>query len=106
MVPILVLYWLQLLNSDCRTTIAPFPLADTRTVREQTAFVSAYVLHFKSHGHIATVVAKHERLDVDQNNAELIPLNQYQLDYQRQSWLTPCHRMCVCMCTSRSFDFA
>ena len=58
-----------------------------------------YVLYFKSHGQIATAVAKHERLDVDQNNAGRIPLNQYQLDYQRQSGLTLCHRIrCVCVC--------
>jgi len=59
-----------------------------------------YVLHFKSHGQTATVVAKHEHLDVvDQNNAGRIPLNQYLLDYHRQSGLTACHRIrCVCVC--------
>ena len=87
MVPILVRYWLQLQNSGCRNTIVPLSLAGTRTVRKLIAFVSANV--FKSHGQVATVVAKHEHLDVvDQNNAESIPLNQYQLDYQRQSGLT------------------
>jgi hypothetical protein len=29
-----------------QTTIAPLSLSGTRTVREQTAFVRAYVLHF------------------------------------------------------------
>jgi len=55
----------------------PLSLAGTRTVREKTAFVSACVLHFESRGQIATVVAKHERLDVvDQNNADRTPLIQ------------------------------
>ena len=88
-----------LLFNDFPSTIAPLSLAGTRTVRERTAFISAYVLHFKSHGQTATVVAKQERLDVvDQNNAGRVPLNQYQLDYQRQSGLTACQRIrCACV---------
>jgi hypothetical protein len=97
MVPILVRYWLQLQNSGCRTTLVPLSLAGTRTVRKLIAFVSAYVL--KSHGQVATVVAKYEHLDVvDQNNAErILPLHQHQLDYQRQRGLTACHWIFV-MC--------
>jgi hypothetical protein len=58
------------------------------------------VLHFTSHGQIATVVAKYEHIhDVDQNNVERVSLNQYQLDYQRHSGLTVCRRI-RCDCTS------
>jgi hypothetical protein len=76
-------------TAECRTTMMALSLAGTGTVRGKTVFVSAYVLHLTSHGQIATVVAKCERLDdVDQNNVESVPLNQYQLDYQRHSGLT------------------
>ena len=72
----------HLLNSRCVTTIMPLSLAGTRTVSWETAFVSVYVLHFTSHGQIATVTPKHGRLDdVDHNNVGPIPVNQYQLDY-------------------------
>jgi hypothetical protein len=77
----------------------PLSLAGTHTARGQTVLVSAYVLHLTSHGQIATAVANYERPDyIDQNNPECVSLNQYQLDYQKQSGLTAFRRIrCVCV---------